>query len=53
MPSTTGSKTRAVQLRYLPAILPLGEDFDPAIAMDQAIAISAIASGRSQSSGGD
>ncbi|WP_254567031.1 hypothetical protein [Oscillatoria sp. HE19RPO] len=45
--------TRAVQLRYLPAILPVGEDFDPAIAMDQAIAISAIAPGKTQSSGGN
>jgi hypothetical protein len=44
--------TRAVQLRYLPAILPRGEDIDPSVAKDQAIAISAIAPGKTQSSGG-
>ncbi|WP_256556070.1 hypothetical protein [Oscillatoria sp. HE19RPO] len=40
-------------MRYHPAILPLGEDFDPAVAVDQAIAISAIAPGKTQSSGGN
>ncbi|MCT7954642.1 hypothetical protein [Laspinema palackyanum] len=45
--------TRAVQLRYLPAISPGGGHFDPAIAEDQAIAIKPIASGRCQSSGGN
>ncbi|WP_261198767.1 hypothetical protein [Laspinema olomoucense] len=40
-------------MRYHPAISPGGGDFDPAVAVDQAIAISAIASGRCQSSGGN